>query len=220
MSDKGFLPKKGNYKKLLSYQKSVIIYDCTFVFCKRFFNRRDRTVDQMVQAARSGKQNIIEGSRAALTSTGTELKLTNVARASLEELLEDYHDFIRVRNFTLWLKDSKEAGYVRNLSSGKIPLPKLADSESRPHKSHSSHKSHTNPKTDTLNEELLRRTFVHFLESRPPDVCANIMICLVNQCNFLLNRQIRKLEKEFTKEGGLRERMYNARISYRKDRFR
>jgi four helix bundle protein len=125
MSDKGFLPQKGNYRNLLSYQKSVIIYDCTFVFCERFFNKRDRTVDQMVQAARSGKQNIIEGTKAALTSTGTEIKLINVARASLEELLEDFHDFLRVRNLTLWLKDSQQASYVRKLSSGKIPAPKL-----------------------------------------------------------------------------------------------
>jgi four helix bundle protein len=92
-----FLPKTGNYRELLSYRKSEVIYDFTFRFCERFFSRGDRTVDQMVQAARSGKQNIAEGSKASLTSTETEVKLTNVARSSLEELLLDYQDFLRVR---------------------------------------------------------------------------------------------------------------------------
>src|SRR5687768_2854762 len=88
-----FLPKSGNYRQLLSYRKAEILYDFTFRFCERFLKRGDRTIDQMVQAARSGKQNIAEGSKAAATSTETELKLTNVARASLEELLIDYQDF-------------------------------------------------------------------------------------------------------------------------------
>ena len=124
-NQEGFLPQKGNYKSLLSYQKSVIIYDCTYKFCERFFRKYDRTIDQMVQAARSGKQNIIEGSKAAITSSETEIKLTNVARASLEELLEDYNDFLRVKNFELWDKNSKEASYVRRLSAGKIALPEI-----------------------------------------------------------------------------------------------
>ena len=83
----GFLPAGGNYHDLLSYKKSEVIYDFTFRFCEKFLNRGDRTIDQMVQAARSGKQNIAEGSKASTTSTEMELKLTNVARASLEELL-------------------------------------------------------------------------------------------------------------------------------------
>ena len=89
-----FLPKHGDYKHLLSYNKSEIIYDATVCFCRRFLDKwRDRTVDQMVQAARSGKQNIVEGSMAAITSKETEIKLTNVARASLEELKVDYKDY-------------------------------------------------------------------------------------------------------------------------------
>src|SRR6478735_6617479 len=90
-----FLPPGGNYQDLLSYKKSEIIYDFTFRFCERFLKRGDRTIDQMVQAARSGKQNIAEGSQASSTSKETEIKLTNVARASLEELLIDYEDFLR-----------------------------------------------------------------------------------------------------------------------------
>jgi four helix bundle suffix protein len=111
----------GDYRTLFSYQKAEVIYDITFRFCQRFLSKFDRTVDQMVQAARSGKQNIIEGSKAAVTSKETEIKLTNVARASLEELLEDYRDFLRVRNFPLWDKESKEVRFTRNLGR-KTPL--------------------------------------------------------------------------------------------------
>src|SRR5215213_2391708 len=90
----GFIPPHGNYRKLLSYQKAEVVYDITFRFCRRFLSRGDRTIDQMVQAARSGKQNIAEGCTAGLTSKESEIKLTNVARASLEELLIDYQDFL------------------------------------------------------------------------------------------------------------------------------
>ncbi len=113
----GFLPARGNYRELLSYQKAEIVYDITFRFCERFLKRGDRTIDQMVQAARSGKQNIAEGSKASLTSTQTEIKLTNVARASLEELLIDYRDYLRVRDLKLWAKNSREAMFVRELSN-------------------------------------------------------------------------------------------------------
>src|SRR5438093_7344375 len=100
----GFIPPHGNYQELLSYQKAEVVYDLTYCFCQRFLNKGDRTIDQMVQAARSGKQNIAEGSKASGTSKETEIKLTNVARASLEELLVDYHDFLRVRDLRLWEK--------------------------------------------------------------------------------------------------------------------
>jgi len=112
----GFLPPHGNYEELLSYQKAEVIYDLTYRFCQRFLTVRDRTVDQMVQAARSGKQNIAEGSKAAVTSKEMEFKLTNVARASLEELLLDYQDYLRVRDLRQWDKNSKEALYVRKLA--------------------------------------------------------------------------------------------------------
>ncbi|MBI3462674.1 MAG: four helix bundle protein [Planctomycetes bacterium] len=115
--ESGFILPHGQYKKLLSYQKAEVVYDVTYRFCQRFLSKGDRTVDQMVQAARSGKQNIVEGSRASGTSKETEIKLTNVARASLEELLVDYQDFLRVRNLPLWDKDCKEALYVRKLSN-------------------------------------------------------------------------------------------------------
>src|SRR5215813_6346194 len=106
-SKAGFIPPHGGYNNLLSYQKSEIIYDGTVYFCKRFFEKYDRTIDQMVQAARSGKQNIAEASVASGTSKETEIKLTNVARASLEELLLDYKDFLRTKKLKLWEKDHR-----------------------------------------------------------------------------------------------------------------
>ena len=136
----------------------------------------------MVQAARSGKQNIIEGSQASGTSKETEIKLTNVARASLEELLEDYRDFLRVRNASLWEKSSREAMFVRRLGSRK----------------------------DTTYESY--RTY---FETRPSDVVANILVCLIHQTNYLLDKQLRQLEEAFVKEGGLRERMTHARLTER-----
>jgi four helix bundle suffix protein len=180
--DSGFLPAGGNYQELLSYKKSEVIYDFTFRFCEKVFKRGDRTVDQMVQAARSGKQNIAEGSKASTTSTEMELKLTNVARASLEELLLDYQDFLRVRDHSLWERNSKEALYVR----------KLGKSE---------------------NESY--ETYRTFMDTRPPEVLANIAICLIHQANYLLDRQIRRLEEDFLKKGGLRENMTKARLDYR-----
>ncbi len=130
----GFIPPHGNYKELRSYQKAEVVYDITYRFCRKFLKKGDRTIDQMVQAARSGKQNIVEGVRASGGSKEMEIKLLNVARASLEELLADYEDFLRVRDFPIWKKDSKEAQYVRKLGNqpsrlmrpiGKLPKPGL-----------------------------------------------------------------------------------------------
>lgn len=176
------LPAYGNYRELKSFQKAEIVYDLTYRFCERFLRRGDRTIDQMVQAARSGKQNIVEGSRASGTSKEMELKLTNVARASLDELLEDYKDFLRTRNAPIWDKESKEALYVRRIG-GKAGV----------------------------NYEAFRE----FVETRPGEVVANIALCLINQANYLLDQQIRRLEQDFLKEGGLRERMTKARLESR-----
>jgi four helix bundle suffix protein len=159
-----------------------MVYDGTVKFCERFIDKYSRTCDQMVQAARSGKQNILEGSQASGTSKETELKLTNVARASLEELLEDYRDYLRTVRQPLWAKDSKEALFVRKRGS-------VAN--------------------------VSYETFREFMETRPGHVVANIQICLIHQTNFLLDQQIRRLEQDFLKEGGLRERMTRARLNYR-----
>ena len=112
----GFIPPHGGYEQLHSFQKSRIVYDGTVHFCDRFIDRRSRTHDQMVQAARSGKQNILEGSQASGTSKETEIKLTNVARASLEELLEDYRDFLRVRGIAEWPREHAHTRRLRELN--------------------------------------------------------------------------------------------------------
>ena len=181
-SEPGFLPPHGNYRGLLSYQKSEIVYDLTFRFCQRFLIRGDRTIDQMVQAARSGKQNIAEASKASVTSTETEIKLTNVARASLEELLLDYQDFLRVRDLRLWDKNSTEALFVRKIGS-------------QPNVTYEAYRA--------------------FCETRPAEVVANIALCLIHQANYLLDQLIRRLEQDFIKEGGIRERMTRARLQHR-----
>jgi four helix bundle suffix protein len=178
----GFIPPHGNYRALLSYQKAEIAYDITFRFCQRFLNRGDRTIDQMVQAARSGKQNIAEGNQAGGTSKEMEIKLTGVARASLEELLTDYQDFLRVRDLKTWAKDSKEAVFARNLGRG---------------------------------PNVSYETYRTYVETRPAEVVANIAVCVINQANYLLDRQLRMMELEFVRQGGLRERMTRARLTHR-----
>lgn len=108
-----FMPQRGNYRNLLVYQNAECIYDITFYFAHKYLEKGDRTIDQMVQAARSCKQNIAEGSAASTTSKETELKLTNVGRASLQELLADYEDYLRVRNLALWDVNSAKAAQTR-----------------------------------------------------------------------------------------------------------
>ena len=176
------LPPRGDYQTLLSFQKAEIVYDLTFRFAHKFLAKGDRTVDQMIQSARSGKKNILEGSKAALTSKETEIKLTNVARASLEELLDDYKDYLRARDLKIWDKDSKEAQYVRQLGR----------------------------KTPQTFEN-----YREFVETRPPEVVANIALCLIHQTNYLIDQQLRRLEKDFVEQGGLRERMTHVRLQYR-----
>lgn len=118
----GFIPTHGGYRHLFSYQKAEIIYDGTVYFTNRFFNKYDRTIGQMVQAARSGKQNIAEGSMASATSKEAEIKLTNVARASLEELQIDYEDFLRTNKLPIWEKDHRLVARLRQLNTS-VPNP-------------------------------------------------------------------------------------------------
>lgn len=177
------IPPHGGYRNLKSYQTSEIIYDATVVFCNRFIDRRSRTHDQMVQAARSGKQNIAEGSMASGTSKKTELKLIGVARASLEELLLDYQDFLRQKGLLLWGKEHEQAQSIRKMAWDK-------------------------------NRSYM--TYKAYIEQSSPEVAANAAICLIHQANYLLDQQLRQLEKQFLEEGGFTERLYKARIQARK----
>jgi len=177
-----FIPPHGGYQKLLSFQKARIVYDGTVWFCSHYLEKRDRTYDQMVQAARSGKQNIIEGSQASGTSKETEIKLTNVARASLEELLEDYRDFLRVRGAQEWNKEHRYTKRLRELNR-------------RPNANY--------------------ETFQKAIEHPDPIIAANVMIGLIKLTNYLLDQQLRQLEKAFVEAGGLRERMTRASLAER-----
>ena len=172
----------GNYQELESYQNSIIIFDATQDFCARFLKKGDRTIDQMIQAARSGKQNIIEGSAASGISSETEIKLIGVARASLEELLEDYRDFLRTHTLPQLDKDDPRITQIRQLGKQK---------------------------------NKTYETYRTYLSDDNPELFCNTMISLIHQTNYLLDRQIKSLEKSFAEKGGIRERMAAARKSYR-----
>ena len=194
------LRPSGGYRSLLTFQTATIIYDATVWFCEKFVDSRSRTVDQMVQAARSGRQNIAEGSRAAATSSQTELRLVNVARASLEELLLDYEDFLRHRRLVQWTADSPEASAVRS-------VPRKFKSD----------RSDQSDLTD-LSDEQRWALYARWLENEDPAVRANTLICLIHQTNYLLDQQIAALETQFVGEGGYSEQLAAARLATRNQR--
>lgn len=182
------LRPSGGYRDLRSFQTATIVYDATVAFCERFIDPRSRLVDQMVQAARSGRQNIAEGSRASATSSQTELRLVNVARASLDELLLDYEDFLRQRGHRQWAKEDPEAQAVRAVGR-----------RTAGHPSDPSDPSDYSP----------------WLDHADPAVRANTLICLIHQTNYLLDQQIRALEAQFVEGGGYSEQLAAARIAHR-----
>ena len=177
-SSSSLISTHGGYRELKSFQHAELVYDATVRFCDRFIDRRSRTHDQMVQAARSGRQNIAEGSQASGTSEKTELKLVGVARASLEELLLDYEDFLRQRGLVLWNKTHPTAQVVRRLAYEK-------------------------------NRSYM--TYRSYIEQAPPETAANTIICLIHQTNYLLDQQLRQLERAFLEHGGFTERLYRER---------
>lgn len=185
----------GGYRTLRSFGAATIIYDATVSFCDRFVDRRSRTVDQMVQAARSGRQNIAEGSRAAAASSQTELRLVSVARASLDELLLDYEDYLRQHRLPQWPKDSREAQAVRGI--GRNHSPQLSDQSYPPDQSNIA-------------------AYAPWLGHADPAVVANTIICLIHQANYLLDQQLRRLEHDFIHEGGYSEQLAAARLAHRR----
>ena len=185
----------GGYRGLRSFQAATMIYDATAAFCERFIDKRSRMADQMVQAARSGRQNIAEGSRAAATSSQTELRLVNVARASLDELLLDYEDFLRQRGLPQWSKDSPEAMLVRAV--GRMDRTDGTD------------------RTEQTDRTDRAEPYRQWLGSSEPGVVANTLICLIHQANYLLDRQISELEKQFIHAGGYSEMLAAARMAKR-----
>jgi restriction system protein len=190
----------GGYRSTCSFQTATIIYDATVWFCEKFLDRRSRTVDQMVQAARSGRQNIAEGSRASATSSQTELRLMNVARSSLEELLLDYEDFLRHRHLEQWAPEAVEARAVRQ-----VPQQYRKDPTDR------------TDRTDFTNLTDRQRwaLYAAWLEHSDPAVRANALICLIHQANYLLDQQIAGLEAQFIEGGGYSEQLATARLAHR-----
>ena len=176
-----FLPQHGHYRHLRVYQVTEIIYDITYYFTQHYLSKGDRTVDQMVQAARSGKQNIAEGNQAAATSSETEIKLTNVAKASLEELLDDYEDYLRVRNLQQW----------GNLHPRYEKMRQYARSEQ------------------------IKKDYADKIRQMNDEEIANLCITLIHQAMYMLHKLLVTMQDRFVTEGGIKERMYQSRTSYR-----
>lgn len=176
-----FLPQHGHYRQLRVYKVTEMIYDITYHFTQHYLSKGDRTIDQMVQAARSGKQNIAEGNQAAATSSETEIKLTNVAKASLEELLDDYEDYLRVRKLPQWDKQHPRFERMRQYTRSEEI------------------KSNYDEKVQHMNDEEI----------------ANLCITLIHQAIYMLHKLLQTMQQRFVTEGGIKERMFQARINYR-----
>lgn len=197
MNSKKKLRPTGSYRQLRSFQTTTLIYDATVLFCDTHIDRRSRTHDQMVQAARSGRQNIAEGNRMGATSSKSELHLTNVARASLEELLLDYEDYLRQHDLPLWRKDSSKASAVRALSRYPEDRGDLSD-------------------PSDLGDRARAAHYAKALRHADATVSANALICLIHQANYLLDQQLAAMEQAFIEDGGVTEQLATARMAHRR----
>ncbi len=195
------IPKHGGYRKLKSFQVAQLVYDVTARFCDRYINTRSRTHDQMVQAARSGVQNIAEGSVASGTSKKMELKLTNVAKASLEELRLDYEDFLRQRRLALWAQDDprRKELVARRCATADEVAGWIKEIHRR----------------DGQNEQSIKS--MPSIESIHAELSANAALVLVGVAVALLGRQVQALAHAFETEGGFTERLYRTRKARRRD---
>jgi four helix bundle suffix protein len=190
--DSVFLPH-GGYERLRAYQVAEAVYDATVVFCERFIPKSSRTHDQMVQAARSGVRNISEGSGAAATSRKSEMFLTNIARASLnDELLQDYKSFLTQRGLRVWHKESRDALAMRErLKHDVVPgLP---------------------PAKEGVVQLTGLAGLADFVAKAEPELAANAMLCSVNQAAYLLRRLLESQSKVFLEKGGFTESLHAAR---------
>jgi four helix bundle suffix protein len=203
MSDpEGPLMPHGGYENLRSYAVAEAVYDATVVFCDRFIDKRSRTHDQMVQAARSGVRNISEGSDAAATSKKTEIKLTNVARSSLSaELIKDYKSFLIQNGLRVWPKDCREALVMRDRLKHDV-VPNLPP-----------------PKPGKVRLTGLAG-LAEFVRLAEPELAGNAMLCAVNQAAYLLRRQVEQQTREFMEKGGFTERLYQSRRKRREEQAR
>ncbi|MDF9828220.1 restriction system protein [Ereboglobus sp. PH5-10] len=189
----------GGYRTLRAHQVATLIYDNTYWFCERHIRRDDaRLRDQMVHAARSGRQNIAEGSRRAGTSNTTEIRLIDVARASLEELLNDYEDYLRQHRLPEWNKDHPEALRIRRVHNT-ATLPTDDDFRHRYRES----------------QDALNALYSRWLENDDPAIRANALICLIHQANYLLDQLLKELGENFVEQGGFTEHLATLRADHR-----
>lgn len=201
MDREPLIPKHGGYRKLKSFQLAQLVYDVTVRFCDRYVDKRSRTHDQMVQAARSGVQNIAEGSQASGTSKKTELKLTNVARASLEELRLDYEDFLRQRGLPLWDKEDprRKALVARRCATADDVAVWVRE-----------------VRYGRYGQDGQSMSSIPSIKSTYPEVAANAALVLIGVAVVLLDRQVAAQARAFEKEGGFTERLYHKRRQRRR----
>jgi len=200
-----------SYQELKSYRQAMAIQDYTVEFCKIYVSKFSRTTDQMIQAARSGKQNIVEGCSVSKTSPQTELKLIGVARGSLEELLEDYKDFLRQKGLEIWGKDDPRAVEVRNLAyrpdmTDRADKSDMSDKPYRAGEPDRTDMSNRADKTDRADKACTTYTSYKSYESyqyylKNPESAGNAMIVLINQTNYLLDQQMKAVRKQMEEKG-------------------
>jgi len=185
MAERPIIGNHGGFRNLHSYKLAEDIYDATTVFCERFIDPKSRTTDQMIQAARSGKQNIAEGSVDSAISKKSELKLTGIARGSLVELMLDFEDYLRRNELPRWDKDDPRCQKVRNTSF-----------------------QHG---TQRYRSDISYPLYSKFFEKTNPEIAANAAICLIQQATYLLNRLLMRMERDFVDGGGVTEKLYSTR---------
>ncbi|MFO7643856.1 MAG: four helix bundle suffix domain-containing protein [Desulfosarcina sp.] len=207
MSD--LIPKHGGYRKLKSFQVAQLVYDVTVRFCDKYIDRFSRTKDQMIQAARSGVQNIAEGSQASATSKKMELKLTQVARASLEELKLDYEDFLRQRGLAQWERENplRQALIDRRCETADEVAAWVVEAAKRSGQSGRDGQSQE-PPTESTTSTLSTKVY--------PELSANAALVLLAVACALLDRQVARLANDFENEGGFTERLYRVRTAKRR----
>jgi four helix bundle suffix protein len=206
-TEEPLIQKHGGYRKLRSFQVAQLVYDVTVRFCERYVERQSRTRDQMVQAARSGVQNIAEGSQASGTSKKTELKLTNVARASLEELRLDYEDFLRQRGQPLWPPDHPALKRFKARRCQTVEdVRRWVEEE---------HK-HSQAPSVSVRESPCSSVSSVSPPSSSSTLVANAALSLLNLCCYLLGRQLESQAQAFESEGGFTERLYRVRSQRRR----
>lgn len=207
------IPKHGGYRKLKSFQVAQLVYDVTVRFCDRYIDKRSRTHDQMVQAARSGVQNIAEGSQASATSKKMELKLTQVARASLEELKLDYEDFLRQRGLARWERENpirqslidRRCQNADEVAAWVVEMSRVGGQKGKGGRWGQFQEKSTMSTKSTLSTQLYH------------ELSANAALVLLSVACALLDRQVGRLAADFETEGGFTERLYRLRTAKRRN---